>query len=272
MTVLITLTFAGSDTGPFNLYSDVDGYSVAFETGVAKASLLSGYSSTVVPTGTTIIRVTSDSVCTTSVDLPISGLPTTTTTTTTATPTTTTSTTTVTPTTTTTTTQQPGECWEVHNPNPEQSIAINWYDVDGVLHCSAVGPDSTLIFCILAGSGIDPHEDPLNTVDCTGPTASADITPLGTFCYIAGDCDVPATTTTTTTCVPQTWYELNPCLGGALAYTLIFPTLGPGQQYILPGFPNVYYTYDGGSLFDCEQPSGYNASIQIAVGHTGCTP
>ena len=36
MTVLLTLTTAGSDTGPFNLYSDVDGYISAFETGVSK--------------------------------------------------------------------------------------------------------------------------------------------------------------------------------------------------------------------------------------------
>ena len=45
MTVLITLTTAGIDTGPFNLYSDVDGYLAAFESGVTRTSLLAGYSS-----------------------------------------------------------------------------------------------------------------------------------------------------------------------------------------------------------------------------------
>lgn len=85
LTVLITLTSAGSDTGPFDLYSDVDGYIVPFESAVPKASLLAGYSSTVVPDGTTIIRVKSVSVlCTNYIDLPVAGATTTTTTTTTA--------------------------------------------------------------------------------------------------------------------------------------------------------------------------------------------
>ena len=81
-TVLITLTTAGADTGPFNLYSDADGYVSAFETGVAKAALQAGYTSTLVPDGASIIRVKSTSaLCTNYVDLPISGVTTTTTTT-----------------------------------------------------------------------------------------------------------------------------------------------------------------------------------------------
>lgn len=63
MTVLITLTTAGADTGPFNLYSDVDGYSTAFETGVAKVDLEAGYVSYLVPDGTTIIKVLSTGTC-----------------------------------------------------------------------------------------------------------------------------------------------------------------------------------------------------------------
>ena len=83
MTVTITLTIAGSDTGPFNLYSDVDGYTSAFETGVSKAALLAGYTSTLVPNGTTIIRVMSNSeFCTNYIDIPVVPCPTTTTTTT----------------------------------------------------------------------------------------------------------------------------------------------------------------------------------------------
>lgn len=90
MTVLITLTIAGTDSGPFDLYSNVDGYVSAFETGVSKASLLAGYSSALVPDGATVIRVKSDGVCTNYIDVPI----TTTTTTTTSSSTTTTTTTT----------------------------------------------------------------------------------------------------------------------------------------------------------------------------------
>ena len=85
MTVYVTLTTAGADTGPFNLYSDVDGYVSAFETGVSKASLLAGYTSSLAPNGTTIVRVMSASaLCTNYIDLTLSPCPTTTTTTTVA--------------------------------------------------------------------------------------------------------------------------------------------------------------------------------------------
>jgi hypothetical protein len=104
MTVLITLTTAGTDTGPFNLYSNVDGYVSAFETGVSKAALQAGYSSALVPNGTTTIRIKSTGTCVNYIDV---NVVTTTTTTTTGTPTTTTTTTTVPPTTTTTTTADP---------------------------------------------------------------------------------------------------------------------------------------------------------------------
>jgi len=111
ITVSITLTIAGTDTGPtFNLYSNADGYTTAFATGVSKAALQAGYISTVVPDATTIIRVSSPGTCNTSVDLSVittttTSTSTSTTTTTTSTSTsTTTSTTTATPSTTTTTT------------------------------------------------------------------------------------------------------------------------------------------------------------------------
>jgi hypothetical protein len=105
ITVSITLTIAGADTGPtFNLYSNTDGYTTAFATGVSKAALQAGYISTVVPDGTTIIRVYSPGTCNTSVDLSVI---TTTTTTSTSTSTTTTTTSTSTSTTTSTTTATP---------------------------------------------------------------------------------------------------------------------------------------------------------------------
>lgn len=81
MTVLIVLTTAGTNTGPFNLFSNLDGFTTAFESGVAKSSLLAGYTSTLVPDGTTTIRVQSVSACTNFIDIVINA-PTTTTTTT----------------------------------------------------------------------------------------------------------------------------------------------------------------------------------------------
>ena len=80
---LITLTTAGTGTGPFDLYSNVNGYSIPFETNVSKISLQAGYTSTLVPNGATIIRVKSTSVgCPNYVDISLTGITTTTSTTT----------------------------------------------------------------------------------------------------------------------------------------------------------------------------------------------
>jgi hypothetical protein len=68
----ISLSSAGADTGPFDLYSDVGGYATAFESGVSKAALLSGtFLSSNVPTGTIICRVKSAGACVNYVDMPI---------------------------------------------------------------------------------------------------------------------------------------------------------------------------------------------------------
>lgn len=113
MTVLITLTTAGTDTGPFNLYSNVDGFVSPFATGVSRSALLAGYSATTVPNGTTTIRVMSTGTCTNYIDISVT---TTTSTTTTGVPTTTSTTTTGVPTTTsTTTTAAPGNNFFVVN-------------------------------------------------------------------------------------------------------------------------------------------------------------
>lgn len=80
MTGIITLTAAGTDTGPFNLYSDVDGYVVPFETMIDKSLLLAGYPVNTIPGGTTIVRIKSiNAFCSNYVDILT---PTTTTTTT----------------------------------------------------------------------------------------------------------------------------------------------------------------------------------------------
>lgn len=103
MNVLITLTTAGADTGPFNLYSNVDNYTTAFETNISKGILVAGYTSTIVPPGTTAVRVWSMGICANYVDITLT-VPATTTTTTTSAPGTTTTTTTAAPVPTTSTT------------------------------------------------------------------------------------------------------------------------------------------------------------------------
>lgn len=82
MTVLITLTVAGADTGPFNLFSNTDGFVSAFATNVPKASLLAGYSSSAVPNFTTTVRLVSLGDCTNFIDIVLDEVTTTTTSTT----------------------------------------------------------------------------------------------------------------------------------------------------------------------------------------------
>ena len=94
MIVTITLTTAGSDTGPFNLYSDVDGFTSPFQTGVARSVLVEGLTTGTVPDGTTEILVQSTGTCERDLYLTVEGESTTTTTTTTSTSSTSTTTTT----------------------------------------------------------------------------------------------------------------------------------------------------------------------------------
>jgi hypothetical protein len=100
MTILIDLSVAGVNTGPFNLYSDADNYTSAFATNITRQQLLDGYPA-VVDAGTTNIKLQSLSdICPNDTILPVS---TTTSTTSTSTSTTTTTSTSTSTTTTTTT-------------------------------------------------------------------------------------------------------------------------------------------------------------------------
>lgn len=104
MTATIKLTVAGNDTGPFDIYSNVDNFITPFEANISKSILLQGFLSVNIPISTTIIRIQSIGVCKTFIDVPVAGLITTTTT---IPATTTSTTTTIAPTTTTTTTTSP---------------------------------------------------------------------------------------------------------------------------------------------------------------------
>lgn len=76
MRVKITLASdTGVDAGPFNLLSNTDGYVNAFEAGVSRNALLSGYLSTNVPVDTTTVKVQSTGNCTTSINLTVTPLP-----------------------------------------------------------------------------------------------------------------------------------------------------------------------------------------------------
>lgn len=79
MTVLITLTLAGADTGPYDLFSDVDGFTTPFETSIQRVSLLAGYVSANVPDLATVIKLLSKGNCASFINIVIQE-PTTTTT------------------------------------------------------------------------------------------------------------------------------------------------------------------------------------------------
>lgn len=121
MTVLITLTTAGSDTGPFNLYSDANGYTTAFATNVSKLQLVSGYTSTNVPDFTSTIQVRSLGVCTNFINITVTGgVPFTTTTSTTR------------PITTTTTTTNNLVCKSYQSAPYDDSLTLSYIDCAGV--------------------------------------------------------------------------------------------------------------------------------------------
>jgi hypothetical protein len=71
-TLTLILTTTGADTGPlFDLYSNVDTYTTPFETNVPKSSLITGFTTSLVPNFTETIRVTSKGDCTNSIDIQI---------------------------------------------------------------------------------------------------------------------------------------------------------------------------------------------------------
>jgi len=83
MTTIITIVIPiGGDAGPFNLYSNIDGFITPFETNISAAALEAGYTSSLVPNGTTVIRIKSNGVCTNYIDVTINLITTTTTSTT----------------------------------------------------------------------------------------------------------------------------------------------------------------------------------------------
>ena len=70
MTGIITLTVAGTDTGPFDIYSDADGYVIPFGTNITKSVLIAGWATDAIPLGTVSIRVQSVSAnCSNYVDI-----------------------------------------------------------------------------------------------------------------------------------------------------------------------------------------------------------
>jgi hypothetical protein len=63
MVVIVKLLTAGADTGPFNLYTNANGFTTPIAYGVLKSTLAAGYTFPSVPLGTTLIRAKSLGAC-----------------------------------------------------------------------------------------------------------------------------------------------------------------------------------------------------------------
>lgn len=260
MTTLITLVLPiGGDAGPFNLYSNVGGYAIPFETNVSASALQAGYTTSLVPDGTTIIRVTSVGVCTNSIDITVGLIPTTTTTsssssststtTSTAVPTTTTtssstssstststSTTTVAPTTTSTTTIT-CICVTLDIQVGPIDVAASPVDVE-YIDCAGTptirSNDIVGEFTVCAQSGTVPL---IYRQDFT-PIVDSSVTVTSNCCN-----SVPTTTTTTTAAVQNINYRVTACPNAGIyaGFSYNFPkngtthSIGDVVQFIIPG-------------------------------------
>jgi hypothetical protein len=265
MDVLITLTTAGADTGPFNLFSNVDNYTTAFATGVAKSALVAGYLSTAVPASTNYIRVRSTGRCTNYIDIFVTGSatttttttsggsptttttttsggggtttttttagggPTTTTTTTAGGPTTTTTTTTGSPTTTTTTTASPTTTTTTTNPGYR---VWNLYRTEGVTNpaCSTTPASLTIPYSVNYAPGVvfKASNGFCYTIAVDGYQVSA---PTITLDDEFGNCTectetAPTTTTTTTTAAPILYTQYTLCTDFNVKYYIVGTGVG----------------------------------------------
>lgn len=201
--VLITLTTAGASTGPFDLYSDVDGYISAFETGVAKVDLVAGYLSTVVPTGTAIVRVLSTGTCTNYVDLPVSGITTTTTTTST--------------TSTSTTTGPTLVSLDINGKTSSGSNRYMWWSADSGTNWTMLSPVLTTSCSVLGSTSFYPLGTTflVRMSDIDGPNTTVG---YGTNLSTGGSCPGVVTNCSSDSVTPVTAGTLTVWVTGNLAY------------------------------------------------------
>lgn len=73
MTAIITILNLGEDVGPFNLFSNTDGFISAFAVNITREQLLNGYFSESIPDGTFIVRVVSLGICENMLEIELAG-------------------------------------------------------------------------------------------------------------------------------------------------------------------------------------------------------
>jgi hypothetical protein len=297
MTVLITLTIPpGGIAGPFNLYSDTDGYVLPFETNISALVLTAGFISFNVPPGTTIIRVRSIAPCTNYIDIPINLI---TTTTTTSSSSTTTSTTTVPPTSTTTSTSSSTSTSTTTVPPTSTTTSTSSSTTSTTTSSSSTTTSTTTVIACNCLTFVNTDENPHlfgyttcdnvelfnigiggnETVKLCGSLPSANdpsvIITVGDPC-ILGACQtttttttIPPTTTTTTTVCPCVEYVSIIADGaGTFNYEDCFGT--PKSVAIVSG-PNVFIGLDDPA---CLNRNSLSATVSFTVEAFGpcCIP
>jgi hypothetical protein len=197
MTVLITLTTAGTDSGPFDLYSNLDGYTSAFESGVSRLDLLAGYASALVPDFTTIVRVQSVGDCNNHIDIQLYAISTTSTSTSSTSSTTTTSTTVA------------NTCYEFESDPYTTTFSAQYIDCNGVVQTvndTCLSPPCTYTLC---GFAVLSSSTSMTIVSVCGTTTTTTTsTPTTTTTSSSSSTTTSTTTivgpTTTTTTTPVT--------------------------------------------------------------------
>ena len=303
--VIIKLTTAGTSVGPFNMLSDADSYVTPFETNVSRATLVAGYTSSLVPNAATIIRALSSGSCTQSVDLTITSAPTTTTTTTTTstTSTTTTAAPTTTTSTTTTTTTLPTfiasfsmvSAYDVCNivcPNPARPVETFTITSGGSTLCTADELTSPLItngtitgnfwisecdgnsrqFTVILESGQFVAvwaEETCSTCPAATTTSTTSTTTT--------EAPTTSTTTTTTTNIPYTQsFYTGSSLSAACAETnpvdlyyngalQVGTILYQGPGYSNPVVPTKYCKVDNNNVYVVGIPSDEDGKVTEIV-------
>ena len=263
MTTLITLVLPiGGDAGPFNLYSNVGGYAIPFETNVSASALQAGYTTSLVPDGTTIIRVTSVGVCTNSIDITVGLIPTTTTTSSSSSSTSTTTSTAV-PTTTTTSSSSTSTSTSTSTTSTSSSTTTTtttvacgcyeWNVIYGVIDV-AQSPPVTVAYINCVGEIVErpsyvANEATICVQASTIPVIYRADEPAGlvdsSVTITSTCCGTPPITTTTTTTAPvqNINYRVTACpnagIYAGLSYN--FPkngtthSIGEVVQFIIPG-------------------------------------
>jgi len=301
MNIIITLTLAGTDTGPFNLYTDLDNYATPFATDVEKSVLLIGGSYSI-PDSVSIVKVLSTGLCTGAIYLSVPTTTTTTTSTSTTSTTTSTSTTSTTTTTTTTLYHPPSlevdvntfgvtpseygiSCVKVGS-NPCFNTSVGYGDVTSqqfIIGSTFIGTQSLIV----SADGAGHTGSTISVVDSLGTVSTLAYSGAGNYTFpgividnitmitVTMNVHYVTTTTTTTTIIPVIQrYTVNiyECSEGSACGNLIASNQHYSSYY---GVLTVGHFYYNGYVYEIVSYDGlypYTTMMYVTgVGTANCS-